>query len=136
MSGGYILEISTNPTNAPILLGVSTDFSGLSSTGEISGSQRLNQTDLEKLNVVNNIIDTINGNSVACKITNIDITDSKNYTLRLDEEGKTVYLGDCKNINTRILYMKAILEKEKGKNGEIFINADLDSGYVYFKESE
>lgn len=136
MNGGYILEISTNITDVPILLGVNTDFSGLSSAGEVNGIQRLNQTDLEKLNVVNNILDTISGNSVSCKITNIDITDSKNYTLRLDEEGKTVYLGDCKNINTRILYMKAILEKEKGKNGEIFVNANLDSGYVYFKESE
>jgi hypothetical protein len=55
----------------------------------------------------------------------------------LESENKTVYLGDCKDINTRILYLKAILEKEKGNSGEIFINADLDSGseYVYFKES-
>jgi hypothetical protein len=53
----------------------------------------------------------------------------------LDSEGKTVYLGDCKDINTRILYLKAILEKESGNSGEVFINADLDTGYVYFKES-
>ncbi|MCI8310256.1 MAG: hypothetical protein HFJ45_08920 [Clostridia bacterium] len=53
----------------------------------------------------------------------------------LENENKTVYLGNCKDLNTRILYMKAILEKESGKSGEIYINADLDTGYVYFKES-
>ena len=31
--------------------------------------------------------------------------------------------------------MKEIIEKEKGNTGEIFINSDLDSGYVYFKEN-
>jgi hypothetical protein len=76
-------------------------------------------------------------NEIDSLISSVDITNDKNYTLYLDSENKTVYLGDCKDINTRILYLKAILEKEKGNSGEIFINADLDSDseYVYFKES-
>ena len=78
---------------------------------------------------------TVKGNSIDNVITSVDMSDSRNYILHLDSENKTVYLGDCKDLNTRILYLKAILEKESGHNGEIYINADLDSGYVYFKES-
>jgi hypothetical protein len=64
------------------------------------------------------------------------MTDEKEYTLSLESERKTVYLGDCSELNTRILYMKAIIEKEKENAGNIYINADLNSGgYVYFKES-
>jgi type II secretory pathway component GspD/PulD (secretin) len=135
-SEGYLLEVNSEPTNIPILIGITTDFSAL--TGASSNSlaiDMLNENDLEKLKTVNNIVQSAKENSVYSLINTIDITDEKNYTLHLDSEGKTVYLGDCKDINTRILYLKAILEKESGNSGEVFINADLDTGYVYFKES-
>lgn len=133
--GGYVLELNSEPANVPILLGTSTDFTSLAVGGTDSQITRLNNEDLDKLNIVNNIINISKENSIENTITSIDINDERNYTLFLENENKTVYLGNCKDLNTRILYMKAILEKESGKSGEIYINADLDTGYVYFKES-
>jgi cell division protein FtsQ len=134
-SQGYIMEISSEAKSVPILLGTTTDFSGLS-TGKITEVSRLNDEDLDKLKTVNSIVDSATSNEVIDYITSIDITDEKNYTLSLESERKTVYLGDCSELNTRILYMKAIIEKEKENSGSIYINADINSGgYVYFKES-
>ena len=68
-------------------------------------------------------------------ITKIDISDNTNYTLILGEEQKTVYLGSCTDLNTRILFMKEILNNEKGKKGELFINSNLSEHPAYFREA-
>ena len=47
---------------------------------------------------------------------------------------KTVYLGDSTNLNTKILSMKAIIEKTEGTPGEIFMNKDLNDEYPVFRE--
>lgn len=128
---GYILEVNSNHNGTPILIGITTDFSELS----IGNSKiRLEQEDLEKLDIVNNIISTIRSNNIENQITSIDMTDKKNFILHLDQEGKEVYLGDGSNMNTKVLYMKKILEAESGHTGIIYINGNLDEGYVYFKE--
>ena len=128
---GYILEVNDQDNGTPIIIGITTDFSELS----IGKSKiRLDQKDLEKLDVVNNIIATINSNNIESTINSIDMTDKKNYILHLEDDGKEVYLGDGSNINTKILYLKKILESEAGHTGIIYINGNLDEGYVYFKE--
>lgn len=48
--------------------------------------------------------------------------------------GKTVYLGDASDINTRILYLKGILEEEKGSEGEVIINGELENGVIFRKK--
>lgn len=131
---GYVLELNSEPATVPVLLGITTDFTSLA-VGTEEKITRINENDLDKLDVVNSIMDSCKNNEVDSLISRIDISDHKNYTLYLDTESKTVYLGNCKDLNTRILYMKEIIEKEKGNTGEIFINSDLDSGYVYFKEN-
>ena len=65
----------------------------------------------------------------------IDITDDRNYTIILETEGKTVYLGDCSDLNTRMLYLKSVLEASSGKKGELFLNVYLNSDNVYFRPS-
>ena len=45
----------------------------------------------------------------------IDVADESNYTLHFDGENKVAYLGDCSNIETRMLYLSGILDKEKDK---------------------
>ena len=47
----------------------------------------------------------------------------------------TINLGSCSDLNTRILYMKDIIEKEKGIKGEVFINGNLTEDRVFFRES-
>ena len=133
-SGGYILEINSDTKDVPIILGSTTDFTNLA-VGNEEEITRLNEEDLEKLAVVNNIMEISKNNDIDGLISRIDISDSKNYIVYLDSEGKTVYLGDCSDLNTRILYMKAIVKKESGVTGEIFVNVDLNTEDVYFRES-
>ena len=52
----------------------------------------------------------------------------------LEEEQKTVYLGDCTNLDTRMLFVKTILEKEKNNAGEIFVNMNLNEKNPFFRE--
>lgn len=130
---GYILEVNHESNNTPVIIGFITDFSSLS----IGNTKiRLEQNDLEKLDVVNNIFATIRSNNVENTITSVDVTDKKNFILNFDDDGKSAYLGDGENLNTKILYMKKILEAETGHKGIIYINNDLNEGYVYFKEQE
>ena len=68
------------------------------------------------------------------KISRIDIEDDTNFKLYFDEENKVAYLGYCSNIETRMLYLSGILEKEKGKKGEIFVNMNLNTENAFFRE--
>lgn len=124
---GYILEISEEKLNVPIITGYTTNQE------EIKTGSRINNEDLEKLSAVLKIIESANANGVDNLISKINIEDKQNYTLILDSEKKTVYLGDASNLSNRMLYLKAVLEQEKGVEGEIFINGDLNKQDVYFR---
>ena len=128
---GYVLEVSNQSNQMPILIGVKTDFSNLS-VGD--NKIRLEKEDLEKLEIVNNILSVLKNNDIQNVINSIDITDKNNIILNLDEDGKSIYLGNGNDLNTKALYIKKILEKESGHTGAIYINGKLDEGYVYFKE--
>lgn len=127
---GYILEISEEKQNLPIIAGYVTN------TEEIKAGGRLEKEDLEKLEMVLKIIESANGNGIASLITKINIQDKQNYMIELENEKKIVYLGDASNLSNRMLYLKAILEEEKGSEGEIFINGDLHKEAVYFRKKE
>ena len=95
---------------------------------------RLNKEDLEKLEVTNNIISALKSNDIQNKINTIDVGNKQDIILQLDEDQKTVHIGSGDDLNTRVLYMKKILETESGRSGIIYVNGDLDESYVYFKE--
>lgn len=126
---GYMLEISNEKLEIPILIGVTTDLSN------IKAGNRINTEDLKKMDTVIKIYETAKRNGIDNLITKIDISNDKNYTLILEAEGKTAYLGDCSELNTRMLYLKDMLVKEKGNSGEIFLNVDLNEQRVRFRES-
>ena len=84
-SQGYMLEISNEKLEVPIIVGITTDLSN------IQPGNRLNEEDLKKMNMVIHIFETANSNEIGQLITKIDISDNKNYTLVLESEGKTVY---------------------------------------------
>ena len=67
-------------------------------------------------------------------ITKIDVSNNRNYTLILEGEQKTVYLGDCSDLNTKMLYLNGILNQTKNLAGEIFLNMDLNTDDAYFRE--
>lgn len=126
---GYILEMSNNKIDLPIIAGISTP------SDEIIEANRLNNNDLEKLNIVLKIMSVAEINNIKSLITNIDISDDNDYKVTFGSAGKVAYLGDCSNIETRMLYVAAILTNEEGKSGEIFVNMNLNSENPFFRES-
>lgn len=125
---GYILEVSNEKLNFPIIIGQATDNSSL-----VTGN-RLNNEDLKKLEMVLKIRDVAQSNDLGGIITGIDITDDENYKIIFENENKIAYIGDCSNLSTRILYVKSILQQEQLKSGEIFVNMDLNKQYPFFRE--
>lgn len=111
---GYILEISEEALQLPIITGFKT------SSEEIKAGNRLVVDDLKELENVIKIMETAKNTSIADIITEIDISNSNNYKLVMASEGKTVQFGDLNNINVKILKIEYILEQEKGREGEIY----------------
>ena len=126
---GYILEISANPKEG---LAKITGYETLQD--EIVPGNRLCENDLEKLNTVLKITAAAKVNEIDSLITTINVEDSSNYTLFIETEQKTVYLGDCTSLDTRMLFVKTILEKEKNHAGEIFVNMNLNEKNPFFRE--
>ena len=78
---------------------------------------------------------TANVRNIGTLITTIDITNDNEYTLYFESEQKTAYLGDCSDLETRMLYLATILERERGIPGEIFVNINLNTDDAFFRES-
>lgn len=127
---GYILEKSETPLDVPILEGYQTPQE------EMQVGNRLNQEDLVRLETVLKIRDSAKSNSIISKINRVNIEDKQNYILQIEEEKKTVYLGDASNLSTRMLYVKAALQDTKGLQGDIFVNGDLIKERAFFRPTE
>ena len=126
---GYILEISEDSKNMPVIQGIETDEE------EMTPGNRLNNDDLISLEQVIKIMNVAKDYGLDGQVTTIDISDKNNYSIYLSEEKKKVYLGDGNNLSNKMLYVQAIIEKEKGKSGEIFVNGDLNNKFnPYFRE--
>ena len=125
---GYILEISTAKLQAPILTGYVTQLD------QIKPGNRLSKDDLERLKTVLNIMENANTNDLAGLITKIDIKSKKNYKLTIESEDKIVHLGECLDLSTQMLFVKEMLEREKGIEGEFFVNMDLNTNDPVFRE--
>ena len=68
-------------------------------------------------------------------VTSINISNINEIVLELEDEEKTVYLGKGDNLDTRLTYLKSILEQEKENTGKVYINGDFSQGFkAYFKE--
>lgn len=126
---GYILEISQDKLNLPVIKGASTE------ENNITPGKRLEQKDLEKLEVAIKIMTIAKENELDEKVTSIDISNKNEYILYLESEKKTVYLGNQENLTTKMLYTKKIIEKESGNEGTIYVNGDFtDKFKAYFRQ--
>ena len=128
-SQGYILEISDVKLEKPILQGTQT------STDKFIVGNRLCVEDLNKLTTVNKIMEIAENNELANLITRIDIENKQNFKIIFEGEQKVAYIGNDTDLNTKILTIKTILEKEKDIPGEIFVNMDLKTGLPTFRQS-
>ena len=125
---GYILEISTIKLDTPVLKGYITPLE------QIKPGNRLGKDDLERLETVLSIMETASSNDLEKLITQIDIEDKNNYILTLESEDKTVYLGSCSDLSTQMLYVKDMIGRARGVEGEFFVNMDLNKGRPFFRE--
>ena len=126
---GYILEISSDSKNLPIIQGIST------AEDQVIPGNRLNEEDLTKLEDVIKIMDAVKQKNLDGEVKSIDISKKNEYTLDLETEGKKVHIGDSSNLSNKMLYVVAILEKEKGNEGDIFVNGDLNNKFKpYFRQ--
>lgn len=124
---GYMLEISTEKLDLPIITGFKTDLSN------VKAGDRLEVDDLKKLEMVIKIVETANSNGIGSLISKVDISDDKEYMVELATENKKAYLGDCSNLNTRMLHLKTIIEQEKGNAGTAYIDMNLNTSRAYFR---
>lgn len=126
---GYILEIAQNELSLPIIYGLKT------AEENIKIGNRISEEDLESLEIVLRIMNAINDSGLYERVTSIDISNKNDYSIYMQEDRKTIHLGDGSNLSNKMLYVMAILEEEKDVAGEIFANGDLNSDFrVYFRE--
>ena len=126
---GYILEISEIKIDKPMLQGYTT------AKDDILPGSRLFEDDLECLGDVLKIVKSSNEIQIQDRITTINIENKNNYILTLQELKKVIYIGNQSNLANKMLYIKAIIERENGKEGKIFVNGKLNKGFEpYFRE--
>lgn len=138
-SKGYVLRVTNERPELPILKGISTPIENIINISQEEAAPSISQnrlvdSDVTKVKAVHKIVQAARNNEILNYITSIDITNGSNIILNLDTEGKVAYLGDGSNANTRILYLKVMLEKRSGIQGEAFIHGDLNTFKPYFRE--
>lgn len=111
---GYMLEISQEPLELPIITGIKTPIE------DIKEGNRLGVEDLKELENIIKIMEIAKTTLVGEIITEIDISDIENYKIIIPSENKTVDFGELTNINIKMLKIEYIIEQEKGKEGEIY----------------
>lgn len=119
---GYVLEISQIKLPLTIITGISTK------TENIIEGNRLENDDLEKLQNVIQIKDSMRNIEITKELDKIDITSKFNYILTFEQEAKEVQLGDMSNLSSKMLYMKCVLEEQEEVPGIIYLNQEQ----VYF----
>ena len=120
---GYILEISEQKLDLPVIQGISTEQE------QIVEGNRLNTEDLEKLETVIRIFNISQKYDLDKKISGINIENKNNYIIYMDEEKKTIYLGNESNLSNKMLYLSPILQETQGKEGIIYLNGDFNNNF-------
>ncbi len=125
---GYILEEAENTGGLPEIMSYNTSIE------QIKTGKRLVTEDLEILGTILKIMELANSNGIGSLITSIDMKNKNDIILKMDSERKTVYLGNSSDIDTKMMYIKVILDEEKGIEGDIIIEGDITSEKVIFRE--
>ena len=122
---GYILENSTEKLELPTIVGMDITET------EVANTKRLDEKDLNKMENILQIREESNKIEITNKITQIQVEDE--YILNLENEGITINLGNATNLKNRMYYVSAILKQEAGNSGTIYVNGNLNEGFLpYF----
>ena len=63
------------------------------------------------------------------KVSSINIENKNDYIIYMEEEKKTIYLGDDSNLSNKMLYVPTILQENQGKEGTIYLNGDINNNF-------
>ena len=128
-SQGYFLELSEENKGLPIIYGITTEEE------KVTPGNRINSEDLNRLEEVMKIMSSANENGLDGKVSSVDISNKNDYTIYLEEKKKKVHIGNTSNLSNKMLYILAIMEQEDGKEGDIYVNGDLNNKFQpYFRE--
>lgn len=94
-----------------------------------SNQEQIESSIFEKLLKLYN---TLKNKDLTIKVSKIDITNIDDIKVYMDLENKIIQIGNLENLSTKFVYVKNIMEQEKGKTGTIFVN---DISKMYFRES-
>ena len=120
---GYILEIAEQKLDLPVIMGITTPQE------QVVAGNRLNDEDLEKLETVIQIMNICKSYELDKKVSSIDITNKNDYIMYMEEEKKTIHLGNDSNLTNKMLYVPAILKENQGKEGTIYLNGNINGDF-------
>ena len=122
---GYLLESTNNKSEIPTIIGMEV------TENDVENTNRLNEKDLNKMENILQIYEECKQIEIANKITQIQVKDE--YIISLENDGLTINLGDATNLKNRMYYVSAILKQETGNKGTIYVNGNLNEGFLpYF----
>lgn len=125
---GYILEYGTEKLEIPTIIGMNI------TQAEMEKMHRLEKNDLNKMENILQIREQCKGIEIADKITKIQVKDE--YVVSLENDGITINFGDASNLQNRIYYVNAILKKEAGNRGTIYVNGNFNEGFSPYFSAE
>ena len=126
---GYILDKSADKLDVVTILGMDIK------ENEVGTIKRLGERDLYKMENILQIREQFRNIGIADKITQIQVQDD--YIINLDNDGIIINLGNVTNLKDRMYYVNAILKQEAGNQGTIYVNGNLNEGFMpYFSANQ
>ena len=128
-SGMIIRETQSTPENLIKISMIKTE------ENKVKVGTKLNDLDIKDIEEISKILENyIYTMKNDIKVSEAYYNEKIGYVINLPEEKKLVYLGDNNKMDTKILYLKKMLEQEKGIEGEIFLNKDFKDKFPVFRE--
>ncbi len=123
---GYIIGNSEESSNI-------TTITGMEITVEQSEKiKRLEEKDLDKMEDILHIKDEITGIEGLETIERIDTKDE--YIIHFNEDKLKINLGNASELSNRMYFVRAILKKEEGNSGTIYVNGNINEQFSpYFR---
>ena len=124
---GYILDYGLDKLELHTITGMEIN------ENEIDEINRLTENDLKKMENVLHIESEFKNIEINENIQQIDTENE--YIIHLENDKYIVNLGNATNLKNRMLYVKAMLKEEEKSSGTIYVNGNINEGFVpYFSE--
>ena len=118
---GYILEGALERLELPVITGMEY------TEAKLQDVKRLEENDLEKMENILHI--QLEAEKIGIKDQIQQIDTKEEYILHLNNDSIIINLGNATDLSNRMFYVKAILQKESGNSGTIYVNGNLNEGF-------